>query len=231
MKKKEKSPAFQLYPKDLLTDTAWLSNEEFGVYVRLLLYAWIGLPGCAQGELPTSVEHLLRLTQLSQQDWERISGNLLPFFTQNGNGKMSQKRLMRELHKQVENRKNKQRAGLASATARQQKRNRESTSRSGSVATGTPTESNSSTASATSVIKKKKVERKVLTPEQIVSQLQAEPAYQGIAVQQEYNKAAVWCKSHNRTLTERFFVNWLNRIDRPVSSASSPGDVKSRFVF
>ena len=47
-----KSPAFQLYPKDFLVDTAMMTAEEVGVYMRLICYAWVGLPGLKQGYIP-----------------------------------------------------------------------------------------------------------------------------------------------------------------------------------
>ena len=36
-----KSPAFRLYASDFYMDTQTWSNEEVGVYLRLLLYQWI----------------------------------------------------------------------------------------------------------------------------------------------------------------------------------------------
>jgi uncharacterized protein YdaU (DUF1376 family) len=47
-----KPPAFPLYAQDLLVGGALMSNEEFGIYVRLLCYQWThqGLP-CDQKSL------------------------------------------------------------------------------------------------------------------------------------------------------------------------------------
>lgn len=49
--------------------------------------------------------------------------------------------------------------------------------------------------------------------------LKADPAYQGIDVEREHAKATVWCKAHRKVLTERRFVNWLNRCDKPIGPA------------
>lgn len=54
-----------------------------------------------------------------------------------------------------------------------------------------------------------------------IAALQREPAYEGIDVAKEFQKADVWCRKNNRKLTERFFVNWLNRADRPVGAGGN----------
>lgn len=47
-----KSPAFQFYASDFLVDTAEMSNQEVGAYIRLLAYQWVN-------DGITSVEHKL----------------------------------------------------------------------------------------------------------------------------------------------------------------------------
>lgn len=49
-----------------------------------------------------------------------------------------------------------------------------------------------------------------------VTELKADQTYQGIDVDRELGKAQVWCQTNHRTCTRRFFVNWLNRADRPI---------------
>ena len=48
--------------------------------------------------------------------------------------------------------------------------------------------------------------------------LKANPMYDHINVQSEYDKAKQWTFQHGRKLTPRFFVNWLNRIEKPLEA-------------
>jgi uncharacterized protein YdaU (DUF1376 family) len=38
MNKKKKDPAFLLYPKEFLADTAFLSNEQVGIYIKMMCF-------------------------------------------------------------------------------------------------------------------------------------------------------------------------------------------------
>lgn len=40
----KKSPAFQLYASDFLTDTSGFTAEEIGIHIRLMCYQWINGP-------------------------------------------------------------------------------------------------------------------------------------------------------------------------------------------
>ena len=62
------------------------------------------------------------------------------------------------------------------------------------------------------------------TQDQIISECSAMPAYQGIDVAREYGKMAAWCQANHKEPTERRFINWLNRADRPLPTQSKrPG--------
>jgi hypothetical protein len=50
-----------------------------------------------------------------------------------------------------------------------------------------------------------------LITEDSVAEFQSNPAYELINVRTEYFKALTWHEEHNRLLTRRSFVNWLNR--------------------
>jgi hypothetical protein len=54
-----------------------------------------------------------------------------------------------------------------------------------------------------------------------IEELAASPAYIGIDVKREFEKAKVWIslpQNKGRVLSQRFFVNWLNKIDKPLST-------------
>lgn len=55
-----------------------------------------------------------------------------------------------------------------------------------------------------------------------IEDLKRNPAYQGINIEAEQAKLKTWCEVNKRQPTRRRFVNWLNRIERPMSVAASP---------
>lgn len=79
-----------------------------------------------------------------------------------------------------------------------------------------PTPSSSSSVTSSSSDKKKRAAREPSGPEDFLSQLKANPAYRHIDIDREAAKAEQWCKINRRECTQRFFVNWLNRMDPPL---------------
>ena len=69
-----KPPAFQFYAQDFLTGVVFLTNEEVGIYIRILSKQW------TDGKIP-----LKRLNLLIGKDWEELSEELrTKFKTKNG---------------------------------------------------------------------------------------------------------------------------------------------------
>ena len=64
--------------------------------------------------------------------------------------------------------------------------------------------------------------RVVIADESWLSELRADPAYQGSEGDRELAKARSWCLEHRKELTRRRFVNWLNRADRPMADSHNP---------
>lgn len=95
-----KAPAFQFYPKDFLVDTASMTPEQVGAYWRLCCYAWVGIPGCQQGEIPASEVALAKLAGVSLRSWRRIAEGILNCFVRVESGNFSHKRLLAEVQKQ-----------------------------------------------------------------------------------------------------------------------------------
>lgn len=50
-----------------------------------------------------------------------------------------------------------------------------------------------------------------------IAELQRDPAYTGIDVPREFAKLNRWCVVNRKQPTRRRFINWLNRVDRPIS--------------
>ena len=50
-----------------------------------------------------------------------------------------------------------------------------------------------------------------------LASLASDSTYAGIDVSREYGKMTAWCKAHRKEPTRRRFVNWLNRVDKPMT--------------
>lgn len=55
-----------------------------------------------------------------------------------------------------------------------------------------------------------------------LASLRTSPAYVGIDIDREHAKAAEWCRLKRKQLTRQRLLNWLNRCDRPMQSATGP---------
>lgn len=62
----------------------------------------------------------------------------------------------------------------------------------------------------------KKTSTKAQTDEEWLESLKTNRAYEGIDITIEWDKAKVWCETHNKHLTRRRFVNWINRTEKPM---------------
>lgn len=60
-----------------------------------------------------------------------------------------------------------------------------------------------------------------LSDEDWLSSLAKDPTYAGIDVLREHGKMVQWCALKGKQPTRQRFLNWLNRIDRPMSSGRS----------
>ena len=54
-----------------------------------------------------------------------------------------------------------------------------------------------------------------------LASLAASPAYQGIDVAREFAKCVVWCENKRKQASRRRFINWLNRVERPMRAGNS----------
>lgn len=61
-----------------------------------------------------------------------------------------------------------------------------------------------------------------LSDTQWLEGLKKHDAYAGIDVGVEYSKMLVWCSVNNKRPNRRRFVNWLNRVDRPMDTNGAP---------
>lgn len=113
-------PALPLWTDAYIADTVHLTNEEHGVYLRLLMFAWRA-PDCT---LPDDDKRLALMVGVSPGKWEKIKPAVMAFWRLKG-GKWHQKRLLAERDYVEKSRAQKSAAGKASAKAKALKNNDE----------------------------------------------------------------------------------------------------------
>jgi hypothetical protein len=59
-----------------------------------------------------------------------------------------------------------------------------------------------------------------LDDEAWLATLEADPTYQGISIRTELGKMRRWCETKNRKPSRPRFINWLNRIERPMQAGA-----------
>jgi len=82
-----KAPSFQFYAQDFLTGVVYLTNEEIGIYIKMLCKQW------TDGKIPKK-----RLGLLVGYEWDNLSDELKGKFTENG-GFVFNERLEKEREK------------------------------------------------------------------------------------------------------------------------------------
>ena len=85
-----KPPAFQLYAADFYMDTNAWTPEEVGIYFRLLLSEWVN------GPLQNDPKRLARIAGIGSKKWPKRWTIIASKFSQNGDGKLYNKRLEEE---------------------------------------------------------------------------------------------------------------------------------------
>ena len=114
---KQKAPAFQFYPSDFLSDgrVAAMTDEETGVYIRLLCHAWI------DRGIPADPKALQRMTRISARKWRTIWPAISPCWTLPAGGdgtRLVQERMERTRQEQEQHRARSSAAGKRSAAKR-----------------------------------------------------------------------------------------------------------------
>jgi uncharacterized protein YdaU (DUF1376 family) len=125
----EKSPAFQFYPKDFLTDShvVAMTLPERGAYITLLCLCWM------DGSVPAELPSLARLCSVSAATFARLWPALEPCFEAT-NGRLVQPRIERERRKQLEFRAMKAAAGQKGGKAKADGKQSDGTDVTGGVA-------------------------------------------------------------------------------------------------
>jgi uncharacterized protein YdaU (DUF1376 family) len=110
-------PAFQFYVDDFVSDSAVdaMSNDELGIYIRLLCKAWKEEP---VGTIPDDDRILANWGKTSASGWKRAKPAILRAFRSAEDGRLHQKRMETEWQKLLEYRAERSRAGARGADKR-----------------------------------------------------------------------------------------------------------------
>ena len=115
-----KSPAFQFYPKDFLTDenVRMMSFQERGVYITLICLCW------SEGTLPAGVDRLARLCGAPLSAFRRLWPALEPCFRVDSerSDRLIHPRLEKEREKQADYKRRQSDKGRASGASRRTNR-------------------------------------------------------------------------------------------------------------
>jgi len=104
-----KSPAFQFYAADFLTDTAEMTDQEVGVYIRLLAHQWVN------GSIHSDPKRLCSIATSLLDVWQHISYK----FVEGEDGRLRNPRLEKTRTLQEENREKRRIAGSKGGKAKQ----------------------------------------------------------------------------------------------------------------
>jgi uncharacterized protein YdaU (DUF1376 family) len=120
-----KSPAFQFYPGDFLSDpnVAAMSTEAQGAYIRLLCFAWL------DGSIPADVALLAPMCGLAHDSFTKAWAVVQRCWTESSTGRLVNPRLERERVFQAEGRARRQLASQVAVEAKQRIVNESSTNR------------------------------------------------------------------------------------------------------
>ncbi len=112
-------PAFQFYVDDFVSDSAVdaMSNDELGIYIRLLCKAWKEEP---VGTIPNDDRILANWGKTTAAGWKRAKPSILRAFQDCGDGRLHQKRMKTEWQKLLDYRAERSRAGSKGADKRWQ---------------------------------------------------------------------------------------------------------------
>lgn len=234
--KKEKSPAFQFYPKDWVSDARirCMNPEQRGVYIDLICHCWLekGLPN-DMGKLVSLGNYPASIISFEKRVWSVLKEC---FYLKSG--KWFQKRLDHERKKQINFRNAKSKAGKIGNKVRWGNKlhqdNNSSHSDVSAIAKDRSSSSFSSSSPSSDKDKAKPSPKTAQIPEkEFIDILKNNPAYKNIDFESELGKMDAWILTHpGRQKTRRFIINWLNKVDQsmPVKSQKNTMNLNKKQI-
>ena len=215
-----KSPAFQFYPDDFIGGTVDLSAEDVGAYIRLLCYQW------GRGTIPETKAAIDRIAGCV------VGKEVMAKFPNGSNPKLEKVRLAL-----IDFRNKKAESGKAGAEKRWHSHSTPNgTPMISPMANGMANDSSpvSCLLSPTPIPNPSPISKKTLVASlpndtDFIKSLKANESYRGIDIDRELGRMTAWCQANRKQASRRRFVNWLNRVDRPITAKTSEGPVGGRF--
>jgi uncharacterized protein YdaU (DUF1376 family) len=217
---------------DYHRDTAHLSILEHGVY-RLLMDSYYS----TERPLPSDHTVLCRIVRaVSKAERDAVAMIAASFFTNDG-GMLKHNRIERELEVYHIQRQQCIKAGKASAAKRNSvtKGQRAFNGRSTGVdspleqngngeANESPTNQEPVTINQEPLTKKeKKPKAPKLSDDEWMASLKSNPEHEGKNIDAEFRRASEWVsKQPDRKMSRRFFENWLERCEKPLTIKPKP---------
>lgn len=160
-------PAFQLYAADFYMDTITWSNEEVGIYNRLLWVQWIN------GPLPNDDNELKGITKTTDKKWSKTWPKIGKKFVDNGNGGLINLRLEKQRETQLQYQQSQSESGKRGVEAKKKrgiypfnKSSDPSSTASSDPTSNPPSERQalqSSSSSSKDIKKRKNIKKEILT--------------------------------------------------------------------
>ena len=79
------------------------------------------------------------------------------------------------------------------------------------------------------VAKPKAAKAAALSDDEFFLDLETDAAYSHVNIKDEWAKMARWCVVNKKQATRRRFINWINRIDKPIDGPSGRGEFRNAF--
>jgi len=188
-------------------DTQDLDATATGAYFLLIMSHW-GKAGISSDDF-----RLRQATRVHESDWARVKGTISQFFTEH-DGLWTNKRCVEEYAdaEQIYSKRVQQTASALESRGYPEKTTSNVTSNVvGDVTSGQEQKQKQSST---------KKEETPLDLEGWLKKLEESPAYAGIDIRREFEKAKFWISEHRgRVFNHKFFLNWINKIDRPLNVA------------
>lgn len=209
-----KSPAFQFYVRDWLSDPQlkMASHQSKGIWIDLLCYMW---EAPERGSITGTIQEFCRMLGTTDPEFIRFldEAKRLKFASvteSNGKVTLENRRMMRE---------EKERKNNALRQARF-KSNAKGNGESNEKVTSPSSSSSSSSKKKERNIKKEKDQvPDGKPPQNFLESLKSNPAYKHIDIDIELSKMDAWLslpKNKRRQKTPTFVLNWLNKIEAPI---------------
>lgn len=219
---------FRFFHDDWLRDTRPLSPLAKGVWIDLICLAW----SSTTSQLQASYKQFSRMLGADESEFRSALSELRLFniadVSESGDlVTIECRRMRKDLEMNAEARSKAHDRAVKAGRASHIKRASSSTASSTTSSTTSQLDVQPSATSATSATSesvggiKRKARKPALSEEDWLATIRSSPAYQGIDVDREFARARVWCELKNRQLTQRFFLNWMNKADKPLASKAS----------